>query len=473
MPDFKAKILVIDDEKVVCISCKRILEEEGHTVEYVLNGTEGIQRAIDGDYELVLLDLQMPDMSGIEVLEAIRAQRRDISIVIITGYATIQTSIEAIKKGAFDYIPKPFTPEELAIAVKQALENRQLKTENEFLKSELSKATVASGLICRSDTMSEITKQIHKIAPTDFSVLIYGESGTGKELIAQEIHRSSHRAQQQFVAVDLSAVSPNLLESELFGHVRGAFTGATGSRPGYFSLANGGTLFLDEVSNISLELQGKLLRVLESRRIRPVGGDNDQEIDIRLVAATNRDLTQMVEEGSFREDLYYRLNVIPLILPPLRERPTDIPLLAAHFMKEAKKKDSASRIRGISTEAMAKLMSYKWPGNVRELKNIIQRLVAITDGELIGVDHLPPEIDGTANTIPIDSKEAPRNVEELKEAKRRLREMVYESVERQFVINSLENANWNVSKAAQNTGMQRTNFHALMRKYGIKVRDRD
>ena len=473
MPDFKAKILVIDDEKVVCISCKRILEEDGHTVEYVLSGEEGIRRAVEGDYELVLLDLQMPDMSGIEVLESIKARRQDISIVIITGYATIQTSIEAIKKGAFDYIPKPFTPEELSMAVKKALENRQLKTENEFLKSELSRATVASGFICRSDTMNEITKQIQKIAPTDFSVLIYGESGTGKEVIAQEIHRCSHRADQQFVAVDLSAVSPNLLESELFGHVRGAFTGATGSRPGYFTLANGGTLFLDEVSNISIELQGKLLRVLESRRIRPVGGDHDQEIDIRLVAATNKDLTQMVENGSFREDLYYRLNVIPLVLPPLRERPTDIPLLAAHFMKEAKKKDSASRIRGISTEAMAKLMAYKWPGNVRELKNIIQRLVAITDGELIGVDHLPPEIDGTANAIPMELKESPRTVDELKEAKRRLRELVYENVERQFVINTLEEANWNVSKAAQNTGMQRTNFHALMRKYGIKVRDRD
>jgi DNA-binding NtrC family response regulator len=472
MADLTAKILVIDDEKNVCTSCKRILEEEGHVVEYVLTGEEGLRRAVEGNYEIVLLDLKIPDLDGGEVLDRIHQKRSDVTVIIITGYATIRTSIECVKKGAFDYIPKPFTPEELALAVSKALSHHRLRNENEFLKSELNRVQGRSrALIGRSDAIQEIDKQLLKIAPTDFTIHIYGESGTGKEVIAQAIHANSLRKEKQFVAVDLSSLSSTLVESELFGHVKGAFTGATQNRPGYFTLAHGGTLFLDEVSNVSLELQGKLLRVIESRRVRPVGGDHDHEVNIRLISATNRDLAQMVEEGKFREDLFYRINVIPIHVPPLRARPVDIPLFAIHFLEEATR-SSQRPVKGFTTEAMAKLVGYGWPGNIRELKTVVERLVATTERELIGIEQLPPEIAQPAGALPTGVKEIPRTVEELKEAKRQMRDYVYEQVEREFVTQALSAASGNVTKAATATGMQRTNFHALMRKYGVRGGER-
>ncbi len=470
MPKLTTKILTIDDEKSVCISCKRILEEEGHTVDYVLSGVEGVKRAIEGDYSLILLDLKIPDMSGMEVFEQLCEKRPDIIVVIITGYATIQTSIDCIKKGAADYIPKPFTPEELALAVHKALENSQLREENEFLKNRLQSKT-ESKIIGRSEQIEETRKQIEKIAPTDFSVLIQGESGTGKEIIAQAIHTGSLRREKPFIAVDISSLSPTLVESELFGHVKSAFTGATQSHPGFFALADSGSLFLDEISNISWELQGKLLRALESHIIRPVGGVRDQEIDIRLICATNRDLAKMVEEKKFREDLFYRINVIPIRIPPLREHPTDIPLLCTHFLKRAKKK-TPTKVQGFATAAMAKLIAYDWPGNVRELKNIVERLVATTETPLIKLENLPSEILGKKGLVIGRVREAPLSVKELKEAKRKVREQAYCEIEQKFILHALDEATWNVTKAAENTGMQRTNFHALMRKYGIKSQEK-
>jgi len=467
MEKYSAKILVIDDEKAVCISCKRICEEEGHRVEYVLGGAEGVRKAVDGDWDLVLLDLKIPDMPGMEVLEQVRRERPDLHVVIITGYATITTSIAAIKKGAFDYIPKPFTPEELVLAVDKALEDRRLRSENEFLRQRLSRLRPGTNIIGGSKQMEEIFNQILKIAPTDFTVMIYGESGSGKELIAQAIHHNSQRDGKPFVAVDVSSLAPTLVESELFGHVRGAFTGALQGRPGCFAIADGGTLFLDEIANIGWEFQGKLLRVLESRRVRPVGGEREQEVNIRLIAATNRDLGRLVEEGKFREDLYYRLNVIPLVVPPLRERSDDIPALATHFLEKAREQTDRP-VRGFTTEAMARLIAYHWPGNVRELKNIMERLVGTVDAPLIGVEHLPPEISGVAAAGGgLDIGEVPADAESLKEAKRRLKERVYEQLERAFVLGALERGGGNVTRAAQLVGLQRPNFHALMRKYGI------
>ncbi len=466
-----ANILVIDDEKSVCVTCKRILEEEGHHVEYVLSGEDGVRTAESGRFDLALVDLRMPDLPGEQVLERIKAARPSMPIIIITGYATIQTSIACIKKGAFDYIPKPFTPEELAHAVNQALENHRLRQENEFLKSELSRTAAEADIIGRSDAMEELRKQILKVAPTDFSVLIFGESGTGKELVAASIHQNSLRAAQPFVPVDLSSLSPTLVESELFGHVKGAFTGATRNHPGYFTLAAGGTLFLDEISNISLELQGKLLRALESRTIWPVGATKGHEVDIRLICATNRDLTQMVERGEFREDLFYRINVLPINIPPLRKRMNDIPLLATHFLRLARE-CTTTPVQGFSTGAMAKMIAYAWPGNVRELKNIVERLVATADSELIEERDLPAAIAAGRATMDDDEWEIPKNVDELKDIKKRIREMAYEKVEQRFILRALDAANWNVSKAAAETGMQRTNFHALMRKYGVKIRER-
>jgi DNA-binding NtrC family response regulator len=467
----KAKVLVIDDERNICVTCTRILEAEGHVVEYALSGLEGVQMAVRGDHDVVLLDLKMPDLAGMEALEQIRRERPDITVVIITGYATIQTSIEAVRKGAFDYIPKPFTPEELTHALQKALDDRRIRSENEFLKQELTALRKGTRILGQSPSMQSIVHQVLKIAATDFTVTIYGESGTGKDLIAHAIHDNSKRADRPFVAVDLSALSPTLLESELFGHVKGAFTGATQGRPGYFILANGGTLFLDEVANISLELQGKLLRVIESRTVRPVGTEREQEIDVRLVTATNRDLFHLVEEGKLREDLYYRFNVIPMVMPPLRDRVEDIPILAAHFLEEARK-GSETRIRGFSSEAMARMLAYQWPGNVRELRNIVERLVATADGDLIRPEHLTAAIRGGTSLVDEAAVgPVPETVEELRRVKRRIKETVVEKIEKRFVLHALDRADWNVTRAAELVGMARPNFHTLMRRFGIKGRE--
>lgn len=472
MSQSHASIIVIDDERPVCISCKRILEEEGYVVDTFTSGKEGVKHAVEGSYDIVLLDLKMPDLSGMEALDILRRERPELIIIIITGYATIQTSIEAIKKGAFDYVPKPFTPEELAIAVKKAVDDRALRRENSYLKEQLSQLRGNTKLLGRSRAFEDVMHQVLKIAPTDFTVMLYGESGTGKELIAQAIHENSQRRDKPFVAVDISSLTPSLIESELFGHTRGAFTGAVSNKPGYFSLAHQSTLFIDEISNISWELQGKLLRVLESRKVWPVGGNAGHDVDVRVVAATNRDLHEMVEQNLFREDLYYRLNVIPLSIPPLRERADDIPLLAMHYLAQAAK-EASKPTTGFTSEAMAKMVSYDWPGNVRQLKNICERVVATCDTELIGVDVLPRELTGGPFQLELGMEDVPQNAEELKEVKRQLKEMVYTQVEKNFVIEALNRAGWNVTKAAEQVGMQRPNFHAIMRKYGIKTREDD
>jgi len=467
----QAKILVIDDERTVCISCKRVLEDEGHIVDYTLSGQEGLEKVLSGDYDLVLLDLKMPGINGLAVLETLKEKQPDIIVIIITGYATIQTSIEAIKKGAFDYVPKPFTPEELAVTVSKAMETRALQSENIFLKQRISGPGKKNPIIGRSSVMEDLMRQIMKIAPTDFTVTIHGRSGTGKELVARAIHDNSNRADKPFIAVDISALTATLIESELFGHVRGAFTGATQGRPGYFSIAHGGTLFLDEISNISLELQGKLLRVLESRRIRPVGSEQEHEVDVRLIAATNMNLQELVENKSFREDLYYRLNVIPIMLPPLSDRKEDIPPLAEYFLREAIA-ESGVAVRGFTTGAMARLVSYRWPGNVRELRNLIYRLAATVDSELIGTEHLPSEMNDTsAGALSSAMKKTPLDAAELKKIKTTLRQTMYTGLEKKFVIEALDRADWNVTRAAELVGMLRPNFHALMKKCGIKTKD--
>ncbi len=466
-----AKILVIDDEPSVCVACRRILEAEGHAVDHTLSGKDGVERVASGTFEVVLLDLKIPDLPGMAALEEIRARRPDVTVVVITGYATIQTSIEAIKKGAFDYVPKPFTPDELALAVGRAIEDRRLRAENAEMKEELARFGIRSTLIARSKAMEDLTAHLRKVAPTDFTVTIYGESGTGKEVVARSLHDMSHRRAGPFVAVDLSALSPGLVESELFGHVKGAFTGAVQSRPGYFVNAQGGTLFLDEISNVSLELQGKLLRAIESRSVHPVGSEREVAIDVRLVVATNRDLQELVQAGAFRTDLYYRLNVIPVRLPPLRERPEDVPLLALHFLAEARK-STPSAVKGFSSEAMARLLAYSWPGNVREIKNVVERLVATLDVDLIRLENLPAEIR-SCTAAPGGGNPVPETADELKDFKRREKEAVYARVEKDFVWKALERSGWNVTRASQQVGMARPNFHALMRKYGIRARGDD
>ncbi len=460
------RILVVDDEMIVCESCKRILEEEGYEVETALSGKEAFDKMKVSPFDIVITDLKMPGIDGMEVLRTFRKEYPDLIIIMITGFSTVETAVEAMKLGAFDYIPKPFTPDEVSIVVKKAIEKKNLMLENVYLRQELQEKYGFHNIVGKSKKMQEIYRVIAKVAMTDSTVLIYGQSGTGKELIARAIHFNSPRREKQFVPVDCAVLSENLLESELFGHVRGSFTGAVTTKPGLFEVADGGTVFLDEVGNISLSIQAKLLRVLQEREFTPVGGTKAKKVDIRLIAATNKDLEKMIKEETFREDLYYRLNIVPIYLPGLRERPEDIPLLAVHFLKKYAE-EMGKAIKGFTPEAMEKLMRYPWPGNVRELENVIERTVVMIDDEMVRVEHLilpgQQEKEILENQIPMTS-------EELKEVKKQVREKAVEEIERAFVLNALERHQWNVTRAAEEVGMLRPNFQALMRKYNLRAR---
>jgi DNA-binding NtrC family response regulator len=460
------RILVVDDEMIVCESCKRILEEEGYEVEAALSGKEAFEKMKANSFDIVITDLKMPGIDGMEVLRTFRKEYPDSIIIMITGFSTVETAVEAMKLGAFDYIPKPFTPDEVSIVVKKAIEKKSLMAENIYLRQELQEKYGFHNMVGKSKKMQEIYRIIAKVATTDSTVLIYGQSGTGKELIARAIHFNSPRREKQFVTVDCAVLSENLLESELFGHIRGSFTGAVATKPGLFEVADGGTVFLDEVGNISLSIQAKLLRVLQEREFTPVGGTKAKKVDIRLIAATNKELEKMIKEETFREDLYYRLNIVPIYLPALRERQEDIPVLAVHFLKKYAE-EMGKKIKGFTPEAMEKLMRYPWPGNVRELENVIERTVVMIDDEMVRVEHLflpgQQEKEILENQIPMTS-------DELKEIKKQVREKAVEEIERAFVLNALERHQWNVTRAAEEVGMLRPNFQALMRKYNLRAR---
>ena len=460
------KILVVDDEMIVCESCKRILEEEGYEVEIALSGKEAFEKMKAHPFDIVITDLKMPGIGGMEILRTFRKEYPDSIIIMITGFSTVETAVEAMKLGAFDYIPKPFTPDEVSIVVKKAIEKKSLMLENIYLRQELQEKYGFHNIVGKSKKMQEIYRIIAKVAMTDSTVLITGQSGTGKELIARAIHFNSPRREKQFVPVDCAVLSENLLESELFGHVRGSFTGAVTTKPGLFEVADGGTVFLDEVGNISLSIQAKLLRVLQEREFTPVGGTKAKKVDIRLIAATNKDLEKMIKEELFREDLYYRLNIVPLYLPALKERQEDIPLLAVHFLKKYAE-EMGKAIKGFTPEAMERLMRYPWPGNVRELENVVERTVVMIDDEMIRVEHLilpgQQEKEILENQIPMTSGE-------LKEIKKQVREKAVEEIERAFILSALERHQWNVTRAAEEVGMLRPNFQALMRKYNLRAR---
>lgn len=464
---YQPRILVVDDEMVVCESCQRILEEEGYEIEIALSGAEALVKIKEKPFDIVITDLKMPGMDGMELLRILRKDYPDVIVIMITGFSTVETAVEAMKLGAFDYIPKPFTPDEVSVVVKKAVEKRSLLLENLYLRQELQEKYGFGNIVGKSKKMQEIYHLIAKVAPTDCTVLIYGQSGTGKELIARAIHFNSPRREKPFVPVDCAVLSENLLESELFGHVRGSFTGAISTKPGLFEVADGGTLFLDEVGNISLSIQAKLLRVLQEREITPVGGTKPKKVDIRLIAATNKDLERMIKEETFREDLYYRLNIVPVRLPALKERPEDIPLLATHFLKKYSE-EMGKVIKGFTSDAMEKLLRYPWPGNVRELENLVERSVVMCEDEMIRGDLLilsgQEEKSEEAIAIPSTS-------EGLKELKKQLREKAVEEVEKAFVIRALERNRWNVTRAAEEVGMLRPNFQALMRKYNLRARE--
>jgi len=387
-----ARVLVVDDEEIILQSCRKILERRGFEVETEQNPFSGRDRALWGNYSVVLLDIRMPDLNGMEILAQIREHRSDVEVIIITGYSTIEAAVKATRLGAFDFVPKPFTPQELVARVEAAL--NQLGRLHQEAAAEQKGGTRRRRMIGESKAMNRVLALIDKIAPSDATVLIMGESGTGKELAAMEIHKHSSRRDRPLVSLDCSALAPGLLESELFGHIKGSFSGAAATKPGLFEVASQGTLFLDEVSNMSLDTQGKLLRVLETGEIKPVGGVETRKVDIRLIAATNQELADLVEAGTFRRDLYYRLNVIPMHLPPLRERPEDISPLVYHFLAQYRR-SSRPDVKGprqISSDALERLMHYRWPGNVRELRNLVERLVVTLEEDTVRSKHLPDYI---------------------------------------------------------------------------------
>ena len=463
------KLLVIDDEPAIREGVRRILESESFQVETFASGHAALERIKQEPFDLVVTDLKMPGISGMEVLKAIKEIQPDLPVIFITGYSSVDSAVEVMKLGAVDYIAKPFTPEEMLQTVKTALEQRVVALEDLYLLKELRDGEGFDRFVGKSQEMVKVYRRIMQVAPTDSTVLITGESGTGKELVARAIHKHSPRRDNPFVAVDCTSLVESLLESELFGHVKGSFTGAIHTKTGLFKVAEGGTLFLDEVSNLSLTTQAKLLRVLQERQVTPIGGTQPTPINIRLVAASNRNLRDMVTEGTFREDLFFRLNIIPLELPPLRDRTGDIPLLVGNAVRRCA--DELSKdIKGVTAGAMQVLQSYSFPGNVRELENIIERAVVLAEDSLITPDDLELSI-GSNELVALDYTVIPLNAEELKEAKRHLREQAVEDIEKAFVINALQRNRGNITRAAEETGMLRPNFQAMMKKLGISARE--
>ncbi len=464
------RILVADDDAVIREGLRRILTAEGYEVEAVSNGRSALERLEQNRFRLLVTDLKMPGMSGLEVLKAIRSCQPELPVVLITGYAAIDNAVEAMKNGATDYLAKPFANEELINKVKNAIESRAVLIDDICLRREISETNGFDSLLGASREMQRLYQRIMQVAPTDSTVLISGESGTGKELVARAIHAHSPRREQPFVAIDCTALAENLLESELFGHVKGSFTGATQTKCGLFEVAEGGTLFLDEVGNISLATQAKLLRVLQQRVVTPIGSTRPISIDIRLVAATNTNLREMVRHGTFREDLFFRLNIIPIDLPPLRERKGDLLLLAGHFLRRFAE-ENGKEIRGFSPDVIEQLERYNFPGNVRELENLIERAVVLSQADLVQRQDLEMPGDDL-DAYPPGNKAAPLDVNELKERKRLLREEAVVPLERAFLLSALDRNDWNITRAAEEVGMQRPNFQAMLKKQGISVRTR-
>jgi len=462
----KSRILIVDDEEVVLRSCQRILADDRHDVDCASDGAEALQKIEAIPYDVVVLDIMMPRVDGLEVLGKTKENHPDIEIVMMTGLSEIKTAVQSMKLGALDYLPKPFDPDELKLVVERALERRRLLQENRSLRQEVGSKYRFENIIGASAAMQAVYRLIAQCAPTHCNVLITGESGTGKEMIARAIHYNSLRKDQAFVAVDCNALSEHLLESELFGHVKGAFTGAIATKRGMFSVADHGTLFLDEIGNVAPPIQAKLLRVLQEREFRAVGGTATQTTDVRLLTATNKDLKAMVAAGAFREDLYYRINVFPIHVPPLRERREDIPALAHHFLRRFAG-ELQKNVTGFSDGALSLLTQHAWSGNVRELENAIHRAVILAADPVIRKAHLANL--GAPPSQP--ELEVPRTGDELKRLKKLAREKSVEEVERLFVQETLRRNHWNVTRSAEETGMQRSNFQALMKKHNIRVRD--
>jgi DNA-binding NtrC family response regulator len=455
-------IQIIEDDRNLAMVLSRVLTKEGYEVAVDHTVAEAKARLENGETPgLILTDIYLPDGKGLEILELAKAVRPDISVIVMTANATVETAIEAMKKGAFDYLLKPFRVEELVFTVQRIFQCRDLSTENRFLKDGRKNQFFESGILGNSVGIREILAIIANVSSSRASVLIEGESGTGKELIAQAIHFLGNRSEKMFVPINCSAIPDNLLESELFGHVKGAFTGATESKQGLFQYAQGGTLFLDEIGDLSHTLQAKLLRVLHDGRIRRVGDFKEIDTDVRVVAATNKDLSALIRKGEFREDLYFRLAVIPIRVPPLRERKEDILLLTEHFIKMCFPGKTAG-IR-FTKEALCLLCRYPWPGNVRELKNLLERLAILNRGKAIAPVDLPAEFHAPG-ALAAQTDEATLDY-------RTAKQKVLEEFHRGFVEAALKKHGGNVSKASESLGLDRGNFQRIMRRYTLQASD--
>jgi DNA-binding NtrC family response regulator len=461
-------ILIVDDEEIVLRSCLRILRGSDYEIDVARDGLTGLSMVNENDYDVLILDIMMPKMDGIEVLRRVKESRPEIEVVMITGLNEIATAVKAMKLGAFDYLPKPFEPEDLRLLVKRAFDRRNRLQGGGQPDDETAASYHFENIIGDSEAMQRVFRLVAYSAPTNSTVMLRGESGTGKEVIARAIHYNSLRKDQPFVAVDCTSLTESLLESELFGHVKGSFTGATSNKKGLFETADGGTLFLDEIGNISLATQAKLLRFIEEREFKAVGDTRVQKVDVRLITATNKDLEGMVADGEFRDDLYYRINIFPIQIPALRDRRDDIPLLAGHFLKRFNK-DAQHKATEFSLAAMNLMMNHDWPGNVRELENAVERAVILAGGDIIRQGHVVNILD-TPQRVELD---VPQTGEELKRMKKIVRQKSVEDVEKHFVLGALKRNGWNVTRAAEETGMQRSNFQALMAKYDIRIRGLD
>ena len=451
------RVLIIDDEEVLRDVLDTMLRREGFENVLAATGEEGLARLDEEEVDLVILDMMLPGMSGMETLRSIKESHKTLPVIIITAYSSIDGAIEAMKQGAYHYIPKPFKNEEVILTVNKALEQRKLSSENERLKRELSDKYSYANIIGKSEIMRRVFELIRLAAPSRSNILILGESGTGKELVAKAIHHASPRNREAFVTVNSGSLPPELLESNLFGHVKGAFTGAIASKRGLFEVADGGSIFLDEIGNINLETQAKLLRVIQEKEFMRLGSVDTIKVDVRIIAASNADLQRLIQDGSFREDLYYRLNVITVPLPPLRRRREDIPLLIQHFMAKYSE-ENRRRIREVTPETMKILMDHPWPGNVRELENTIERAVVLCTGDRITPDLMPDYLrfpvhtDQPATIVPADGLS-------LKDA--------VSSYERNMILQSLELANGVQKKAAELLQLKPSTLNEMMKRLGI------
>jgi len=454
----QGSVLIIDDEAAIRESLQTLLEIEGYEVETATDGGEGLTRLAERPFDLVLLDFALPERNGIEILHDIRERDSELTVIMITAYGTVENAVNAMQAGANNFIQKPWDNEKLLADIRTAVGRRRAEEEVVHLKRALKERYSFENIIGKSEAMLRIFDLVAQVAPSRSTVLLQGESGTGKELIAKAIHMNSPRRDRPFVPVNTGSVPSDLLESTLFGHVKGAFTSAIASKKGLFEVADRGTLFLDEIGTMGLETQAKILRVLQDRRFMHLGGVSEVQVDVRIIAATNVDLKQQVKDGKFREDLFYRLNVITIDLPPLRQRKNDIPLLVYHFADKFARENDRPALR-ITPEAMRPLMDYDWPGNVRELENVVERAVVLANGPALTIDLLPDNIGGRAARLALMDHSPDATLFEIMEA-----------CERRIISDMLEKCNWNQTEAADRFRIPLSTLNQKIKRLSIEIK---